>query len=141
MQLSLASDFLLKQLVGLESVIEIKKFTSTIYYDFGIDQVGNLCYKFGYSTDDISLQVKTQYTFVDCFKDIINPTSPAWSGRDAKWYECETSRSGGELKLYDWELTPRVTVGSEPIIDFCFNFASYTDWAPNLMPYLQMGLD
>ena len=111
-QLSLTSDFLLKKLVGFETAITIDKWESNAFYSFTLGDEGSICLGFGYGTDEVNLRVTTQYSFVDCHKDLINPDAPAWSGRDAKWYECETSDSGGEIRLYDWELTPEITANA-----------------------------
>ena len=90
---------------------------------------------------------------IDCEKEMITDVgdfSNTWSGRNAKWYECSTSQAGGEITLFDWDLTDSysevpVIGGTEIDESGCFKFTDWVDangdasWAPNLFPYVKMA--
>ena len=75
----------------------------------------------------------------------IGDLGESWSGRDALWFECTSSDAGSEITLYDWDLTDEVATtavigGTEINGPGCMKFAEWEDWAPNLMPFMKMGL-
>ena len=76
----------------------------------------------------------------------IGDLGESWGGRNAKWFDCDLpGNTGSEITIFDWDLTD--DIDEVPVIGGtdldgpgCFQFAEWSGWAPNLMPFMKMGL-
>jgi len=139
-QLQIRSNFALKRLVSHDFDIDINKFKASIWYSALFSNKGEVCFGFGWETEQIELNLKTSFTPMDCYKTIIEdigePQS-TWYSEDALFIdECNTSDAGGTITLKKWILSPAVRDrgsvlgGERPGGAGCFKFAEWTKWAP-----------
>lgn len=147
-QLQIRSNFALKRLVNSDFDIDINKFKASIWYSALFSTKGEFCFGFGYSTDQIELNLRTSFTPMDCYKTIIEDVAApleTWYSKEALFIdECNTSDAGGTVTLKKWVLSPAVSTrgsvlgGERPGGAGCFKFADWTRWAPYVA---QVGLD
>ena len=101
--MSVISDFILPRLISHSFTLEVIKFRAATYYSWLFKNTGQFCLGFGYSTEDIALEIRTQLQLVECNKKLIadlgRPWS-AWTSMDSYFIdECPLSSTGGEITL------------------------------------------
>ena len=98
-----------------------------------------MCFGFGWSVEEISLQIYTDFQLVECTKTLIadmgDPFATFQKIDAKKLDECSYSLSGGSINLQDWEIASHsydndVLGGTTGDGVGCWSFAQWTDWAP-----------
>ena len=67
---------------------------------------GQLCFGFGYDTDQVILQLQTMFNMQDCYKTMISDLcdwSSTFMGKDAKWLDsCSPSVGSNLITIKKW---------------------------------------
>ena len=97
--MSVTSEFVLNRLYANTINVAMSKFKSLMIYSFTFGTDGQVCYGFGYASDQAKISINTLYTFIDCLKLLWNDlsdTTEQWAGDDALWIDqCSPSASSG----------------------------------------------
>lgn len=150
-QINFKSSFILTRLYSQTLELDITKFKSSIWFQLLFSTKGEICYGFGWQTDQIIMNLKTSFEFQDFHKTIIgdmDALEQAWYTKEAKWIdEWKPSQGRSQVTLGKWILSDAVDQTMGTIVgglrageSGCWRFAKWDQWAPWLPGAAQAGV-
>mmetsp|Transcript_32304 Transcript_32304/g.49458 ORF Transcript_32304/g.49458 Transcript_32304/m.49458 type:complete len:157 (-) Transcript_32304:29-499(-) len=131
---------IIQRLATTTITLDLPKFKVYTFYSMKFSEVGQVCLGFGWGTDTVDLDITTNFELQECYKTILDDLGDwekAWNSDTAKWIDsCSTSESQGTINVQSIELvasdSQSVLGGTSIDGEGCWEFATWTDWAPYL---------
>jgi hypothetical protein len=111
-QIEIDSTMSLQRFMQQTFNFSLGKFKTAMFLSFIFQTTGQVCSGFGYSSEQIILQLTTLLDMYDCYKTIIADLcdwSNVWLGEKSKWVDaCDPSGNTSTITIKNWELQPRL---------------------------------
>ena len=100
-----------------------------------------ICFGIGYAMDVITVALKMNYYFMNCYKKIIDNMGDykdSWTGKEANWIDkCEPPANTAVIKLFEDDLTKTVSEtsligGKTQDEQGCIRFGGWSSWNPSV---------